>query len=155
REIRGKKYAEVVRLVYGRVAATYYDHGPEAVFAIPAELKTTLPNFALFDLNNRAAAPGGPTVSQLPNVLQPFLVFVGLTPETFTSGGHQRLLSLLPFFWLATVVLGGLAVLFNRNEQRLSGLAKSLLHSTWPVVGGLLLLWVLSFFYKTAFSSYG
>jgi len=153
-KIIGKNCDDVVRLVYNQVATTYYDHGPEAVFAIPTELKAALPSFAFFDLNKSAAAPGGPTVSQLPNFLQPFLVFVGLTPETFTIGGHQRLLSLLPFFWLAVVVLGGLTLLVTRNEQKLANLAKGVLHSTWPVVGVLVLLWVLSFVYSTTFSPY-
>jgi hypothetical protein len=155
REIIGHSYPDVVRLVYSRVAAVYYDGGPGAAFAIPPELQQVLPNFGLFNPNNLPILPGGPTVSQLPPFLKPFFTFVGLTPATFTAAGHQSLLSLLPWFWIAAVVLGVLTILLNRSEQRLAGLAQSVVHSSWPIVGVLVGLLIASAtFEKDLFAPY-
>jgi hypothetical protein len=138
REILHRSYASTVSLVYSRVAAGYYTGGAAAVFAIPAQLQQELTNFALFNPDNVAVIPGGPTVAQLPPFVQPLFIFTGLTPDTFTASGHQRLLGLLPFFWGLTIVLGVLAVVLNLSDQKLSGLAKTLVHSTWPIVAILL-----------------
>jgi hypothetical protein len=154
REILGHSYASTVRLVYSRVAAGYYTGGAAAVFAIPAQLKQELPNFALFNPDNVAVIPGGPTVAQLPPFVQPLFLFTGLTPDTFTATGHQRLLGLLPFFWGLTIVLGVLAVGLNLSDQKLSGLAKTLVHSTWPVVGILLGATLLVHLNATTFGTY-
>jgi hypothetical protein len=134
REIIGRSYQDGVRAIYTHVAATYYESGPDAVFNVPTELKQVLPTFALFNPDNLPVAPGGPTVAQLPPFLQPLFVFTGLTPTTFTVSGHQRLLDLLPWFWVAAVVLGALTLLFNRSEKKIAGLAGSVIHATWPVV---------------------
>jgi hypothetical protein len=153
-EITGRGYDDVVRLVYGRVAGAYYDGGADAAFAVPPELKSALPNFALFNPTNVPIVPGGPAPSQLPIFLQPFFTFVGLTPDTFTAAGNQRLLALLPWFWVATVTLGAAAVALNRSEQKLAGLAHGVLHSTWPIVALLGGLWIAALFYKTTFAPY-
>jgi hypothetical protein len=154
REIVGKSYAGVVELVYSRVAEGYYDGGTAAVFDVPSQLQAVLPNFALFNPNNIPLVPGGPTPAQLPVFLQPFVTFVGLTPDTLTAAGHQKILNLLPWFWIALVALGVLAVLLNHSEQKLMGLAKGTMHGAWPVVAILLLLWVLSLFFSKPFMPY-
>jgi hypothetical protein len=143
-EILGHSYVDTVHLVYSRVATTYYNGGATAAFAIPAQLKKELPNFALFNPDNFQVIPGGPTVAQLPPFVQPLFVFTGLTPATFTVSGHQRLLGLLPWFWGLTILLGLLAVLLNRTDQKLSGLAKGIIHGAWPIVAILLGAWVLA-----------
>jgi hypothetical protein len=143
-EITKLSYADGVRHIYTRVAEAYYDSGAGAVFEVPPQLKAVLPNFALFDVNNLQIVPGAPTPNQLPPALQPFFTFVGLTPDTFTAAGHQRLLNLLPWFWIVTGVLGALSVVFNRSESKLEGLAHGLTHGAWPVVALFALLWVLS-----------
>ena len=153
-EILGHSYADTVHLVYSRVATTYYDGGATAAFAIPAQLKKELPNFALFNPDNFQVIPGGPTVAQLPPFLQPLFVFTGLTPATFTESGHQRLLGLLPWFWGLTILLGLLAVLLNRTDQKLSGLAKGLIHGAWPIVAILLGAWVLAHVATKTFAPY-
>lgn len=153
-EIVGKNYGFVVNLVYKRLAETYYTGGAGAVFDVPPGLKNVLPNFAVFNPDNVQPFPGGPTVAQLPPFLQPLFVFVGLTPDTFTAAGHQRLVSLLAWFWIAVVVLGVLAVALNRSEQKLSGLAQSVVHSTWPIVLVLGGLWIASLIYRTTFAPY-
>jgi hypothetical protein len=155
REIIGRAYQDGVRVIYTHVASTYYDSGPDAVFNVPAELKQVLPNFALFNPDNIPILPGGPTVVELPPFLQPLFVFTGLTPATFTVSGHQRLLDLLPWFWVAVVVLGALTFLFNHSEKRISGLAGSVIHATWPVVVVLTGLWIAaSFFFKQQIGPY-
>ena len=153
-EIAGHSYADTVRIVYARVAETYYSSGPGAVFDVPPELQQALPNFGLFNPDNLPIIQGGPTVAQLPSFLRPFFVFTGLTPSTFTQAGHQRLLELLPWFWLATIVLAVLAIALNPNEKKLAGLAEGIVHSTWPIVAILLALWIASRFYAATFAPY-
>jgi hypothetical protein len=154
REIIGQKYADVVHLVYSRVAEAYYDGGGAAVFNVPPQLKQVLPNFALFNPNNLPIIPGGPTPSQLPPFLQPFFSFIGLTPDTFTSTGHQKILTILPWFWVGLLVLGVLAVLLNPSEKKLAGLAQGVVHGSWPVVSVLLFLWLLSLIFAARFAAY-
>ncbi|HEX6796384.1 MAG TPA: hypothetical protein VF116_01580 [Ktedonobacterales bacterium] len=153
-EIAGKPYADGVRVVYHHVAEAYYDGGATAAFNVPPQLQSALPNFALFNPDNIPIIQGGPTPSQLPPFLRPFFTFVGLTPDTFTAGGHQRILDLLPWFWIVTAVLGVLAVLFNRSERKFEGLLQGIVHGTWPVVGLLLLLWLGALFFHARFAPY-
>ena len=155
REIIGRSYQDGMRAIYTHVAATYYDSGPDAVFNVPTELKQVLPNFALFNPDNIPILPGGPTVVELPPFLQPLFVFTGLTPTTFTVSGHQRLLDLLPWFWVAAAVLGALTFLLNRNEKKIAGLASSVIHATWPIVAVLVgLLIAANFFFKQQVGPY-
>lgn len=153
-EIAGKPYADGVHVVYRHVAESYYDGGGSAVFDVPPQLQAALPNFALFNPDNIPIIQGGPTTSQLPPFLKPFFSFVGFTPDTFTAGGHQRLLDLLPWFWIVTVVLGGLAVVLNRSERKFEGLLQGIVHGTWPVVGVLLALWLGALFFHARFAPY-
>lgn len=154
REIVHESYPAAVRLVYGRVADTYYTGGPGAVFEVPPELGQVLPDFALFNPNSVPVIPGGPTAVQLPPFLQPFFVFIGLTPDTFTQSGHQHLLDLLPWFWVVVGVLGALAIVLNPSEKKLAGLAEGVIHSTWPIIAVLVALWVFSIINKAAFAPY-
>lgn len=153
-EIAGKPYADGVRVVYQHVAEAYYDGGGSAVFDVPPQLQSVLPNFALFNPDNIPIIQGGPTPSQLPPFLKPFFTFVGLTPDTFTAAGHQRVLELLPWFWIVTAVLGVLAVVLNRSERKFEGLLQGIIHGTWPVVGLLLLLWLGALFFHARFAPY-
>ncbi|HKS71506.1 MAG TPA: hypothetical protein VJQ45_13865 [Ktedonobacterales bacterium] len=153
-EIAGKPYADGVRVVYHHVAEAYYDGGATAAFNVPPQLQSALPNFALFNPDNIPIIQGGPTPSQLPPFLKPFFTFVGFTPDTFTAGGHQRILDLLPWFWIVTAVLGVLAVVLNRSERKFEGLLQGIVHGTWPVVGLLLLLWVGALFFHARFAPY-
>jgi hypothetical protein len=154
REIAGLGYGDGVRLIYSRVAATYYDGGPSAAFAIPDQLSGQLPDFALFDPNNQPLVPGGPTPAQLPTFVQPLFTFVGLTPATLTAAGHQNLLDLLPWFWIAAGVLGALAIALNRSEVKVAALLHGLLHSSWPIVGTLAGLWVAAQLDAAVFAPY-
>lgn len=154
REIADRKYPAVVQLVYGRVAETYYDGGAKAAFVIPPQLTAELPNFGMFNPNNVPLVPGGVTPAQLPVFLQPFFTFVGLTPDTFTAAGHQKLATLLPWFWIALVVLAVLSVVFDHSEQKLAGMLHGVVHGSWPVVLVLAGLWVLSRVYPATFAPY-
>jgi hypothetical protein len=149
KEIVGKSYDDGLHVIYGDVAVAYYTGGPGAVFTLPPELQQVLGDFALFNPNNIPVVPGGPTVGQLPAFVQPFFVFIGLTPATFTQSGHQALLGLLPWFWLATGVLGLLAVALNPNEKKLSGLAHRIIHTSWPIVVILLALSIVAAYYAS------
>lgn len=138
RDILGQSYTDTVRLVYARVAAGYYAGGADAVFALPPQLEQEVPNFALFNPDTVPIIQGGPTAAQLPAFVQPLFVFTGLTPATFTAAGHQHLVALLPAFWGLALVLGLVAVALNFSERKFSGLAHTVIHSTWPVVALLL-----------------
>ena len=109
-EIVGKSYADGTHVIYKDVANAYYTGGPGAAFALPAELQQVLNTFGLFNGNTIPLFPGGPSTLQLPPFVQPLFAVIGLTPVTFTAGGHQSLLNLLPWFWLAAGVLGLLAI---------------------------------------------
>jgi hypothetical protein len=152
-EIVGKTYADGVRVVYGRVAETYYDGGAQAAFQLPPELKSALVTFGMFNPSNLPQLPqsvGGqsvpqvPQLPQIPSFLQPFFTVVGLTPDTFTAAGHARLVNLLPYFWIALAVLFVVSVIFNPKGNKLKGLLHSVVHGSWPVVAVLVGLWVLS-----------
>jgi hypothetical protein len=153
-EVAGRGYDDGVRLIYSRVASAYYTGGPDAAFAVPDQLKQQLPNFGLFSPNNVPLLPNGPTPAQLPVFLQPLFTFVGLTPTTFTAAGHQNLLDLLPWFWVAAAVLGVLAVALNRSEVKLVALLHGVLHSSWPIVGTLVGLWVATRVDAATFAPY-
>jgi len=153
-ELAGRSYDDGVHLIYSRVAANYYDGGPDAAFAVPVQLKDQLPNFALFNPSNLPLLPNSPTPAQLPVFLQPLFTVVGLTPATFTAAGHQNLLDLLPWFWLGAIGRGVLAVLLNRSEVKLVALLQGVLHSSWPIVGMLGGLWVASLVAATTFAPY-
>jgi hypothetical protein len=157
-------YGEAVQAVYGRVADAFYSSGSlDAVVAVPSDLQQLLPflsnfqsNFGLFGSSNAPASADQPSGLQLPDFLQPLFTATGLTPATFTATGHQNLLNLLPWLWLATIVLGALAVLFNRSGAKLSGLAKTVVNSAWPIVLALVGLWVASLtVYKATLAPYG
>ncbi len=154
REVAGRSYPAVVQLVYGRVAEAYYAGGAQAAFAVPSQLSAALPNFGLFNPNNLPILPGSATPAQLPVFLQPFFTFVGLTPDTFTASGHQKLAGLLPWFWIALVLLAILSVVLHPGEQRFAGLLRGVVHGSWPVVLVLAGLWVLSRVYVTTFTPY-
>ncbi len=152
REIANRNYNSGVRVIYGDVANAYYGGGLSAAFTIPPELQQILPSFGVFGAATGAAAQ--PATDQLPSFLQPLFTVIGLTPATFTAQGHQNLLDLLPWFWLATILLGGTAALLNRSGSKLSGLAKTVVHSAWPIVLLLAGLWVASLVYATTFAPY-
>ncbi len=147
-DIAGKPYDVGVQNIYQRVASAYYAGGVESVFQVnlPSELQSFVPNFGLLNPNNVPIEPGAPAPSQLPTVLQPLFTVIGLTPDTFTAAGHQNLLNLLPFFWLATLVTGVIAFLLKRSQdgQKLSGIAHSIIHTTWPIVAILLGLLIVA-----------
>lgn len=153
-EVVGRSYPAVVQLVYGRLAEAYYDGGAQAAFAVPSKLTAEVPNFGMFTPNKLPMLPGAAAPVQLPAFLQPFFTFVGLTPDTFTASGHQKLARLLPWFWIALAALSALSVVLHPGEQRLAGLLQGVMHGSWPVVMMLAGLWVLSRVYTSTFAPY-
>lgn len=149
-DIAGKPYDVGVRNIYSRIAGTYYTGGPSAVIEVnlPPQVQQFVPDFGLFNPNNIPIAPGGPSASQLPGFLQPLFAVVLLSPDTFTAAGHQQVLDLLPWFWLATLATGVIAFLIKRSQdgQKLSGIAHSIIHTTWPIVAILVGLLVATHF---------
>lgn len=149
-DIAGKPYAVGVRNIYGRIADTYYTGGPSAVIGVnlPPDVQQFVPDFGLFNPNNLPIAPGGPSASQLPGFLQPLFTVILLSPDTFTAAGHQQVLDLLPWFWLATLVTGVIAFLLKRSQdgKKLSGIAHSIIHTTWPIVAILIGLLIAAHF---------
>ena len=156
KEIVGLNYDAGVRAIYGHVASTYYDSGPTAVFSLPADVQQGLTSFGFFGGATTApqVVPGLNIPVQLPTFLQPFFTFTGFTPASLTDAGHQHLASLLLWFWVATLVLGGLTLLLDREEQKLMTLAAAVAHGAWPVILVLSGAWIFSLIKPAAFAPY-
>jgi hypothetical protein len=60
----------------------------------------------------------------------------------------------LLWFWVATLVLGGLTLLLDREEQKLMTLAASVAHGAWPVMLVLGGAWIFSLIKPAAFAPY-
>lgn len=155
--IVGKNYNDGVHAIYGKVAEGYYDHGPESVFSLPGDAQKVLGTFGLFAATTSAVPttlPTGQALPTLPPFLQPFFTFVGLTPGTFTAAGHNSIVSLLFWFWVATAVLAGVALLTTPGEKRFTSLARTILHGSWPVLAVFALVYLFSVFKPEAFAPY-
>jgi hypothetical protein len=141
KDIDKPTYGEAVQGVYKSIADAYYISGRvDTVFAVPSDLQQLLPYLTGFGFFGSAGSPSGtpgasgtPGTAGLPDFLQPIFTVIGLTPVTFTAQGNKNLLNLLPWFWLAVVVLGVIAVVLNRGSNKLSGLAQTVVHSAWPI----------------------
>ncbi|HZC05381.1 MAG TPA: hypothetical protein VE338_07045, partial [Ktedonobacterales bacterium] len=150
-ELKGLSYDQAMRLIYGRVAAAYYDGGPSATFNLPAPISGAVQSFALYPEQYDAAVKAAP----LPTWLQPFLLYTGLTPETFTAAGHQRMSGMLPKFWTAALLLAGALLLLNflsrRNPAQSLGLA--IWHGAWPPLAFFGVLWLIGRLYPARVQS--
>ena len=146
-ELQGLSYDQAMRLIYGHVATAYYDGGPAATFNLPAPLSGAVQTFALFPEQYDAAVKSAP----LPTWLQPFLLYTGLSPETFTAAGHQRIEGMLPKFWTAALVLAGVILLLNFLSRRnpASGLGLAVFHGAWPPLAFFGVLWLIGHLYPT------
>lgn len=139
-EIKGLSYDQGMRVIYGHVASAYYDGGPSAAFSLPAPIASAVQSFALYpeQYNSLVKSTG------LPSWLQPFMLFTGLSPETFTAVGHASFEGLLPKFWLGALVIGGalvgLSLLSRKNPLTTVGLAAW--HGSWPTMAVFAALWV-------------
>ena len=85
------------------------------------QLKTQLPGI-----------PQSP-LPQLPSFVTPLLTHVGFTPTTLTADGHNSVVTLSLWLWLAGGVLGLIVVVFGAGWARLSTLAWSVFHSSWHI----------------------
>ncbi|HET9112102.1 MAG TPA: hypothetical protein VFN78_14830 [Ktedonobacterales bacterium] len=144
-ELKGLSYNDAMRMIYGHVAAAYYDGGPTATFNLPGPLSGAVQSFALFPEQYDAAVKSAP----LPTWMQPFLLYTGLSPETFTSAGHQRIEGMLPKFWTAALLLAGVILLLNFLSRRnpTGGLGLAILHGAWPPLAFFGVLWLLGHLY--------
>jgi hypothetical protein len=155
-EIVGRSYDDGMHIIYGHVAATYYDSGPGAVFALPADVQKILPTYGFFNpgASTQQIVPGVSIPTQLPDFLQPFFAVTGFTPDSLTNASHQHIASLLLWFWVATLVLGALTLLLDRDDKRLSSFAASVTHGAWPVILVLGVAWGFSLLNPTGFAPF-
>jgi hypothetical protein len=144
-EIKGLPYDQGVRLIYGRVADAYYDGGPSATFNLPGPIAGAMQTFALFPQQYDTAVKSTP----LPTWLQPFLLYTGLSPETLTASGHQRISAILPKFWIAALLLAGVILLLNLlgRKNPVQSLALAAWHGTWPTLAFFGVLWLIGHLY--------
>ncbi len=144
-EIKGLSYDQGMRLIYGHVADAYYDGGPSATFNLPGPIAGAVQDFALFPEQYDNAVKA----TSLPTWLQPFLLFTGLSPETFTATGHARITALLPKFWIAALLLAGVVFLLNLLGRRnpVQSLALAAWHGTWPTLAFFGILWLIGHLY--------
>lgn len=118
REIAGRNFADGTRVIYGKVAEGYYDNGPSTVFNLPSRLSQAIDTYGLFLATGSTPQnlPAGVKLPHLPNFLQPFFIATGLSPYTLTAQGHARITSFLLWFWIATFILGALAMLLDTRS---------------------------------------
>ncbi len=156
KQIVGLNYDAGVLAIYRQVASAYYQGGAGAVFSLPADVQQAIPNFGFFGgaTTTPQVVPGVSIPVQLPDFLQPFFAFTGFTPDSLTDAGHQHIASLLLWFWVATLVLGALTLLLDREEQKLLTLAASIAHGAWPVILVLGGAWIFSLIKPAAFAPF-
>jgi hypothetical protein len=149
-EIAGRSFADGTRIIYGKVAEGYYDNGPTSVFNLPSQLSQAIDTYGLFLATGSAPQnlPPGVTLPHLPNFLQPFFIATGLSPYTLTAQGHARIMSFLLWFWVATLVLGVLALLLDTRSlsRRFSKLFLGAFNGTLPAVLLIAGVWALATF---------
>ncbi|MDE3228420.1 MAG: hypothetical protein KGO05_00955 [Chloroflexota bacterium] len=148
-EIKGLSYDQGMRVIYGHVAGAYYDGGPQAAFSLPAPIASVVQNFALFpEQYNTVVKSTG-----LPSCLQPFMLFTGLSPETFTAVGHASFEALLPKFWLAALVIGGalFGLSFLSRKNPLVTVGGAAWHGSWPTLAVFAVLWGVGKLYPANF----
>ena len=148
-EIKGLPYDRGMHVIYGHVASAYYSGGPKAAFALPASVASAVQTFALFpeQYNSIVKSTG------LPTWLQPFMLFTGLSPETFTTVGHASMASLLPKFWFAVMLFAGAILLLNllTKNNLVKSLGAAALHGSWPTLAVFGFLWLVNKLYPTNF----
>ena len=144
-ELKGLSYDQAMWLIYGRAADAYYDGGPSATFNLPGPIVGAVQTFALFPQQYDAAVKSTP----LPTWLQPFLLYTGLSPETLTASGHQRITAILPKFWIAALLLAGVILLLNLlgRKNPVQSLALAAWHGTWPTLAFFGVLWLIGHLY--------
>lgn len=156
-EIVGRAYRDGLRVIYGHAAGAYYDGGLGATFSLPPVVTEAAQTFALFSGRVSAAAQSATKSATqtttlappLPSWLRPFLVYTGLAPDTFTAGGHARILGALRTFWLGTAVLAGVIFLLSFLSRRppLRSVALAVVNATWPALALFGAFWLLGALY--------
>ncbi len=144
-EIKGVAYADGVRVIYTHVADAYYDGGPSATFNLPAPVAAVVQTFALFPARYDTAVKSTP----LPSFIQPFLVYTGLTPDTFTATGHDRISGLVPKLWTPTLLLAAIIVALNFLSRKppVTSLALAVWNGSWPTLAGFGIFWLIGRLY--------
>lgn len=134
KDIAGKSYPQALQVIFGKVAEAYYAGGPGAAFALPQQLQSFVGNFTPFTQLG-SQLPGVPKspLPQLPSFVTPLLTHVGFTPTTLTAEGHDSVVSLSLWFWVASGVLAALLALLGAGWARLSTIAWSVFHSAWHI----------------------
>src|SRR5437660_749699 len=110
-------------------------------------LLATLWVTSLANLSTRATATGVLTDIGA-NLLQPLFIATGLSPYTLTAQGHDRIMSFLLWFWVATLVLAALALLLDTRSlsRRFSKLFLGAFTGTLPAVLLIAGVWALATF---------
>ena len=134
RDIASKSYSQALQVIFGKVAGAYYAGGPGAAFSLPAQLQSVVGSFTPFT-QLKTPLPGLPQspLPQLPSFVTPLLTHVGFTPTTLTADGHNSVVTLSLWLWLAGGVLGLIVVIVGAGWARLSTLAWSVFHASWHI----------------------
>jgi hypothetical protein len=140
-DIRGKNFADGTRVIYGKVAAAYYDNNGNDVFAVPSQISQVVSAVSLLPqavANQATQSSGAP---QLPSVPLPPLSAVGLSLATLTAQGHTQIQSLDNWFLGIAALLALLLALFGRRWGRVTNVAWAVISSTIPGLFGIGAIW--------------
>jgi hypothetical protein len=155
-DIAGKDFNHGMTIIYGKVAAAYYDgDNLTGLFAVPASVTQALSLLSkvspLPQASQSGQAAGAP---QLPSVPLPPLAAVGLSLGTLTAQGHGEVQSLDYWFLGVAAVLALLVALFSHRWGRVTGIAWALISSTIPGLFGIGVIWFFWARYPATFQPF-
>ncbi len=134
-EIAGKSFDDATRVVYGKVAAKFYDSGAGATFSVPGELQKALGLLSFIPVLGGASSTLAATASPL--------TAVGLSLNTLTAAGHAQVQTYMLWLWLAAAALALVIVLLSRGWSRVRHVAHPFVGSSLLGVALIGLVWYL------------
>ncbi len=141
KDIAGKDFTATSRVIYARIAAVYYDNGPNAAFSLPANLQQMvdtytpflqLNNLSTLSKNTNQTLPQSP-LPQLPSIFTGIFASFGITPLTLTATAHHDAITRSYWLWAISGALALLLILLSTGWNRLRAIAWPLVHGSWHI----------------------
>lgn len=150
KDIAGKSYTQGLQVIFGKVAQAYYSGGPGAAFSLPSQLQSALSSYTPF-VQSKTPLPGLPQspLPQLPSFGTQIYTYMGLSPATLTTDGHNGVTTLSLWLWVASGALGIVLAAFGSGWGRLRTVSWSVFHSAWHIT----LLFIIASFLVSSHST--